>query len=83
MRSRVTPNSRPTSSSCLLYTSLANGGYPEESDLYLIVGDKLLDCVRAAPVQEHSCEVALQKSDGTWRLTDEGSAALGSTLVGQ
>ena len=62
--------------------ALEDGGHSEESGLYLIAGSQLLDCVRASAIKDRSCEVSLQKADGAWRLTDEGSAALTSILLG-
>lgn len=62
--------------------ALEDGGHSEESGLYLIAGSQLLDCVRSSAVKDRSCDVPLQKKDGAWRLTDEGSAALTSILLG-
>lgn len=62
--------------------ALEDGGHSEESGLYLIAGSQLLDCVRSSAVKDRSCDVSLQKEDGAWRLTDEGSAALTSILLG-
>lgn len=63
--------------------ALEDGGHSEESGLYLIAGSQLLDCVRSSAIKDRSCEVSLQKADGAWRLTDEGSAALTSILLGR
>lgn len=63
--------------------ALEDGGHSEESGLYLIAGSQLLDCVRLSAIKDRSCEVSLQKADGAWRLTDEGSAALTSILLGR
>lgn len=63
--------------------ALEDGGHSEESGLYLIAGSQLLDCVRSSVIKDRSCEVSLQKADGAWRLTDEGSAALTSILLGR
>lgn len=62
--------------------ALEDGGHSEESGLYLIAGSQLLDCVRSSAVKDRSCDVSLQKEDGVWRLTDEGSVALTSFLLG-
>lgn len=62
---------------------LEDAGHSEESGLYLIAGSQLLDCVRSSAIKDRSCEVSLQKADGAWRLTDEGSAALTSILLGR
>ena len=62
--------------------ALEDGGHSEESGLYLIAGSQLLDCVRSSAVKDRSCDVSLQREDGAWRLTDEGSAALTSILLG-
>lgn len=63
--------------------ALEDGGHSEESGLYLIAGSQLLDSVRSSAIKDRSCEVSLQKADGAWRLTDEGSAALTSILLGR
>lgn len=62
--------------------ALEDGGHSEESGLYLIAGSQLLECVRSSAIKDRSCDVSFRKEDGAWRLTDEGSAALTSILVG-
>ena len=62
--------------------ALANGGHPEESELYEMAGEVLLECVRAAQLGEASADVAVVKADGYWTVPQEGQAVLTSLLLG-
>lgn len=60
--------------------SFEAGVYPDEDEMYLKAGEALLECLRAAKLDEVTCEVGLAYKDGVWSVSDEGKSALISAL---
>lgn len=62
--------------------ALQRGGHPEESELYSMAGSVLLECVRAAKLEEVQASVQVEATDGSWAVSDEGQASLTSAFMG-
>ena len=61
--------------------NLSEGGEPTEEELFGRAGTALVDSLRATQPSETSVDLALERRDGSWFLTDEAQAALAAAFV--
>lgn len=61
--------------------NLSEGGEPSEDELFQRAGAALLDSLRATEPTETSVDLALERRDGSWVLTDEAQETLAAAFL--